>query len=162
MALHPIEVGAVAPDFSLPSNHLTPEGKPGKPYTLSQLKGKNVVLAFYPLDFSPVCSTEHTCLRSDAPQFNGVNAQVLGISVDSAWTHKAFAEKMGVEYPLLADFNPKGAVASKFGLYYDDKGFTARATVIVDKHGKVAYVKVQEIGQARDDAEILKALESLK
>jgi peroxiredoxin len=82
MAQRLIEVGATAPDFTLPSNHATPEGRPGKPYRLSDFRGKNVVLAFYPLDFSPVCSNEHACLRSDLPRF-GADAQILGVSVDS-------------------------------------------------------------------------------
>jgi peroxiredoxin len=161
MAASPIAVGAQAPDFTLPSNEATPEGKPGKTFSLSQFRGKNVVLAFYPLDFSPVCSSEHACFRSDLPEFQGANAQILGISVDSVWAHKAFAEKLGISYPLLADFQPRGAVASKYGLFLEDKGITARATVVVDKNGKVAWVKVQEIPQARDDQEILKVLRSL-
>lgn len=162
MALNPIQVGSEAPDFTLPSHQATPEGKPGKPYRLSDFKGRNVVLAFYPLDFSPVCSNEHSCFRSDAPQFGNVDAQVLGISVDSVWAHQAFAAQLGIDYPLLADFQPRGAVADKYGLFLDDKGITARATVIVDKEGKVAWVKLQEIGEARDDAEILKILGEMK
>lgn len=156
-----IQVGADAPDFTLPSNLLTPEGKPGKPVTLSSYRGQPVVLAFYPLDFSPTCSSEHACFRTDLDAFASVKAQILGISVDSAWCHKAFAAAHQIEYPLLADFHPKGATAAKFGLYYDDKGFTARATVVVDKDGKVAYVKVQGLGEARDDKEILAALAAL-
>ena len=158
-----IERGAVAPDFELPSNELTPEGKPGKKIKLSDYRGKkNVVLAFYPLDFSPVCTQENTCLRDDLTKFNGLDAQVLGVSVDHVWAHKAFADKLGVGYPLLADFHPRGAVAKQYGLYLEDKGFDARATVIVDKAGKVAFVKLQEIPQARDDKEILGVLASLK
>ncbi|HEY8040461.1 MAG TPA: redoxin domain-containing protein, partial [Polyangiaceae bacterium] len=122
---------------------------------------KNVVLAFYPLDFSPVCSNENTCFREDFSEFEKSGAQVLGISVDSVWTHLAFAKQLGLSYPLLADFNPRGDVASKYGLYLADKGITARATVIVDKNGKVAWVKVQEIPQARDNKAILAELAKL-
>ena len=143
MAANVIQVGAVAPDFTLPSNQLTAEGKPGKPVTLSALRGKPVVLAFYPLDWSPVCSNEHSCFRSDVDAFDGIDAQVLGVSVDSVWSHKAFADHLKVSYPLLADFNPRGAVAAQYGLYLEDKGFDARATIVVDKAGKVAFVKVQ-------------------
>ncbi|HEY6458634.1 MAG TPA: redoxin domain-containing protein, partial [Polyangiaceae bacterium] len=131
-----IQVGAEAPDFELPSN-LLDNGRPGKKVRLSDYRGKkNVVLAFYPLDFSPTCSSENECFRADFSEFEKAGAQVLGISVDSAWTHMAFAKQMRLEYPLLADFQPRGDVASKYGLFLADKGITARATVIVDKKGK--------------------------
>src|SRR5262245_21942064 len=117
-----IDIGTDAPDFELPSSELTPEGKPGKKIKLSDYRGKkNVVLAFYPLDFSPVCSKEHGCFREDNSRLEAESAQVLGISVDSAWTHQAFAKAMGIGYPLLADFHPKGSVASTYGLYEAEK-----------------------------------------
>jgi peroxiredoxin len=156
-----IAVGAEAPDFTLPSNLLTPAGKPGQPVTLSSYRGQPVVLAFYPLDFSPTCTQEHACFRSDHGAFANVRAQVLGISVDSAWAHHAFAKAEGIAYPLLADFNPKGAVAAKYGLYLADKGFTARATVLVDAGGRVAYTKVQDLGQARDNTVIVAEIAKL-
>lgn len=157
-----IQVGTEAPDFELPSNELTPEGKPGKKIKLSDFRGKkNVVLAFYPLDFSPVCSKEHECFREDAVRLEGADAQVLGISVDSHWAHLAFAKQMGIEYPLLADFHPKGAVADKYGLYSSEKGLTHRATVIVDKAGKVAWAADHGMGNQRDDAAILEQLKKL-
>lgn len=150
----PIAVGERAPDFAL-------KGHDDKEHRLSDFRGRPVVLAFYPLDFSPVCSREHACFVNDLARFNGINAQVLGISVDSVWAHKAFAEKMGIRYPLLADFHPKGQAARGFGLYLEDKGITNRATVIVDKDGVVRYVKVQEIPEARDNEQILAALAKL-
>lgn len=157
-----IQVGTEAPDFELASNEPTPEGKPGKKIKLSDFRGKkNVVLAFYPLDFSPVCSGEHACFRDDAVKLDGAAAQVLGISVDSHWAHAAFAKQLGIAYPLLADFHPRGAVAEKYGLYHADKGITARATVIVDKAGKVAWAQDHGLGTARDDAAILAALAAL-
>jgi peroxiredoxin len=156
-----IQVGAEAPDFELPSN-LLDNGKPGKKVKLSDYRGKkNVVLAFYPLDFSPTCTSENACFREDFSEFEKAGAQVLGISVDSAWAHLAFAKQMNLSYPLLADFNPRGAAADKYGLYLSDKGITARATVIVDKSGKVAWVKVQEIPEARDNKAILAELAKL-
>jgi peroxiredoxin len=156
-----IAVGSVAPDFELPSNQLEND-RPGKKVKLSDYRGKkNVVLAFYPLDFSPVCSKEHECFREDLSQLEGANAQVLGVSVDSVWAHAAFARQAGLKYPLLADFHPKGDVAKKYGLYLEDKGITARATVIVDKSGKVAWVKEQAIPEARDDKAILAELAKL-
>jgi peroxiredoxin len=156
-----ILVGADAPDFELPSSELE-NGRPGKKIRLSDFRGKkNVVLAFYPLDFSPTCSSESVCFREDFSEFEKAGAQVLGISVDSAWAHMAFAKQMGLTYPLLADFQPRGAAASLYGLYLADKGITARATVIVDKNGKVAWVKEEEISQARDNKVILAELAKL-
>jgi peroxiredoxin len=150
----PIAVGQIAPDFSLKDQNQ-------KDVKLSDFRGKNVVLAFYPLDWSPVCSKEHACFVDDLSGFQGVNAQVLGISVDSAWSHKAFAEKLGISYPLLADFEPKGAVASKFGLYLGDKGITNRASVIVDKQGVVRYVQVYEILSQRNNQDLVAELKKL-
>ena len=139
---------------------LTPEGKAGKTIKLSDYRGKrNVVLAFYPLDFSPTCTKEHACFKEDLKALEGADAQVLGISVDSHWTHHAYVKSMALSYPLLADFHPKGAVAAQYGLYEADKGFTSRATVIVDKNGKVAWTELHA-GQ-RDDAKILEALKKL-
>ncbi len=156
-----IQVGVEAPDFELPSNELE-NGKPGKKIKLSDFRGKkNVVLAFYPLDFSPVCTSENECFREDYSEFVTTNAQVLGVSVDSAWTHMAFAKQMGLKYPLLADFHPRGEMAKKYGFYAEDKGTTARATVIVDKAGKVAWVQEQERTQARDNKVILDQLAKL-
>lgn len=156
-----IQVGADAPDFELPSNEIE-NGRPGKKLKLSDFRGKkNVVLAFYPLDFSPTCSNENECFREDFSAFETAGSQVLGISVDSVWAHMAFAKQMGLKYPLLADFQPRGDVAAKYGLFLADKGITARATVIVDKNGKVAWFKQQEIPQARSDAEILQQLAKL-
>jgi mycoredoxin-dependent peroxiredoxin len=150
-----IAVNQPAPDFELPSSD-GENGRPGKKYKLSDLRGKPVVLAFYPLDFSPVCTNENTCFRDDLKQFDALGAQVLGISVDSAWTHAAFAKSLGVTYPLLADFHPKGAVAKAYGLYMDERGIAKRATVVIDKAGKVSWVKEHE-GQ-RDNKELLEAI----
>jgi peroxiredoxin len=156
-----IQVGSVAPDFELASNQLEND-RPGKKVKLSDFRGKkNVILAFYPLDFSPTCSKEHACFKEDLSSLESSGAQVLGISVDHVWAHKAYADHMGLKYPLLADFEPKGAIAQKYGLYLADKGFTARATVIVDKAGKVAWVKEQGLGDPRDDKLILEELKKL-
>ena len=150
-----IAVGQQAPDFTL-------RGNDDKDYKLSDLKGKNVVLAFYPLDFSPVCTNEHACVRDDLSQFQSLNAQVFGISVDSVWAHKAFAEKLGLKYPLLADFHPKGAVAEKFGVYLAERGITARAVVVIDKEGMVRFTKVYDIPTVPDTKEIVNAVQGLK
>lgn len=155
-----IAIGTDAPDFDLPSSELTPEGRPGKKVRLSDFRGKkHVLLAFYPLDFSPTCSKEIGCFKDDTVKIEGHGAQILGISVDSVWCHQAFAKQMAIGYPLLADFHPKGDVASKYDLYNADKGITKRATVIVDKNGKVAWA--QEHSEQRDDKAILEQLAKL-
>jgi peroxiredoxin len=129
-----IAVGQPAPEFTLKD-----QGQ--KDVKLSDYRGKNVVLLFYPLDWSPLCTDEHACVVNSLPQFEQLNAQVLGLSVDSVWSHAAFAEKMGIRYPLLADFHPRGAVAEKFGVYVAERGTAGRAVVIVDKTGKVSWVR---------------------
>lgn len=151
-----ISVGSKAPDFTLKDQNQ-------QEVTLGSFQGKsNVLLAFYPLDWSPVCSKEHHCFVSDLPEFNNIDAQVLGISVDSVWSHKAFAEAKSIQYTLLADFHPRGAVASKYGLYLEDKGITNRATVIIDKSGVVRHVEVHDIPQQRDNKSLLQVLSGLK
>jgi len=149
-----INVGAAAPDFTL-------KDQDQKDVKLSDYKGKkNVVLAFYPLDWSPVCTTENKCLNDDFPKFQSASTEVLGISRDSVYSHKAWQEALGLKHRLLSDMS--GDVAKKYGMWLDDKFITKRATVVVDKQGTVKYVKVQEILTARDDNEILAALKSLK
>ena len=153
-----IAINQAAPDFELPSNQLV-DGRPGKKIKLSDLRGKPVVLAFYPLDFSPVCTTENVCFRDDLSKFNELGAQVLGISVDSTWTHKAFAESLKLTFPLLADFHPKGAVAKAYDLYNEGAGITKRASVLIDKDGKVVFV--QEHDKARSNDELITQLKKL-
>src|ERR1700730_8171876 len=151
-----MSVGAVAPDFALKDQNQ-------KEVKLSDFKGKkNVVMVFYPLDWSPVCTNEHACFVNDMKRFEQLNAQVLGLSVDSAWSHKAFAEKMWIQYPLLADFQPRGAVGEKFGVYLADKGITGRAIAIVDKNGNLAWHKNYDIPVVPDIAEVSKALAAVK
>ena len=150
-----ISVGAAAPDFTLKDQNQ-------KEVKLSDFAGKkNVVIVFYPLDWSPVCTNEHACLVNDMKRFEQLDAQVLGISVDSAWSHKAFADKMGITYPLLADFQPRGAVGDKFGVYLADKGITGRAIAIVDRGGKVAWFKNYDIPTVPDINEVSKALDGI-
>jgi peroxiredoxin len=151
-----IAVGQAAPEFALKDQSMG-EVK------LADFRGKkNVVIMFYPLDWSPVCTNEHACMVNDMKKFETLDAQVLGLSVDSAWSHKAYAEKMGIHYPLLADFNPRGAVAEKFGVYLADKGITGRAIAIVDKAGKIAWFKNYDIPVVPDIDEVAKALAQVK
>src|SRR6202162_4506789 len=152
----PIAVGQPAPDFTL-------KDQSQKEVKLSDFAGKrNVVLMFYPLDFSPVCTNEHACVVNDMKQIEQLNAQMLGLSVDSVWSHKAFAEKMGIHYPLLADFNPRGAVADKFGVYQSERGTAGRAIAIVDKTGKLAWLKSYDYPAVPETKEVAEALEKLK
>ena len=150
-----VAAGQPAPEFTL-------KDQSQKDVKLSDYRGRNVVLLFYPLDWSPVCTNEHACFVNDLKQFEKLNAQVLGLSVDSVWSHKAFADKMGIQYPLLADFQPRGAVAEKFGFYLADKGITGRAVVIIDKDGKIAWAKDVGIPNVPDMKEVSQALEQLK
>ncbi len=152
----PISVGQAAPEFTLKDQNQ-------KEVKLADYKGKkNVVMVFYPLDWSPVCTNEHACLVNDMKKFETLDAQVLGVSVDSVWSHKAYAEKMGIQYPLLADFQPRGAVADKFGVYLADKGITGRAIAIVNKDGKVAWFKQYDIPTVPDINEVAQALSQTK
>src|SRR5271167_1829932 len=147
-----IAVGQTAPDFTL----MNQEKKEVK---LSDFAGKkNVVLMFYPLDWSPTCTSEHACMVNDMKDFETLDAEVLGVSVDSVWSHKAYAEKMNIKYSLLADFQPRGAMAEKYGVYLADKGITGRSIIIVDKQGKVAWVKDYGIPEVPDVTEVATAL----
>ena len=151
-----VSVGQPAPEFAL-------KDQSQQEVKLADFKGKkNVVLVFYPLDWSPVCTNEHACMVNDMKKFEALNAQVLGVSVDSVWSHKAFAEKMKIAYPLLADFNPRGAMADKYGVYLADKGITGRAIVIVNKQGNVAWVKNYNIPDVPDVNEVAQALSSVQ
>jgi len=152
----PIAVGQPAPEFTLKDQNQ-------KDIKLSDLAGKrNIVLIFYPLDFSPICTNEHACFVNELKQFERLDAQLLGLSVDSVWTHKAFAEKMGISYPLLADFHPKGAVAEKFGMYNAERGMTGRAIAIIDKSGKIAWFKNYDYPMSPEMSEVAQALAGLK
>jgi mycoredoxin-dependent peroxiredoxin len=149
-------VGAPAPEFTLKDQNQ-------QDVSLASFRGKKrVVMIFYPLDWSPVCTQEHICLVNDMKRFDQLDAQVLGVSVDSVWSHKAYAEKMGIHYPLLADFNPRGAVAAKYGVYLEDKGITGRAISIIDRDGKLAWHKNYEIPVVPPVDEVAKALEGVK
>lgn len=145
-------IGAPAPEFTL-------KDQDQKEVKLSDFRGtKRVVIVFYPLDWSPTCTQEHVCLVNGMKQFDQLDAQVLGLSVDSTWSHKAYADKMNIHYPLLADFNPRGAVAATYGVYLADKGITGRAISIIDKNGNLAWHKNYDIPVVPDIDEVSKAL----
>ncbi len=144
-----VTVGQEAPDF-------TAKNENNENVTLSELRGKPVVLMFYSLDFSPLCTSEMCAVRDDYSGFMDKGAQVYGISRDSTWTHKAFKEKEGLKYSLLADM--KGAVAKMYGAWNEAVGLAERMTVIVDKDGKVQYVQHNGFGEARDQKDAIAAL----
>jgi peroxiredoxin len=149
-----IKEGQAAPDFGL-------KDQDQKEVKLSDFKGsKNVVLAFYPFDWSPVCQNENKCFTDDFSKFSESGAEILGISCDSTWSHKAWADAMDFKQRLLSDL--KREVVKKYGLYLEDFNCAQRATVIVDKTGTVRYVKVQPVLEARNDQEILNVLKTLK
>jgi mycoredoxin-dependent peroxiredoxin len=151
-----ITVGQTAPDFAL-------QNQDKKEVKLSDFAGKkNVVLVWYPLDWSPTCTNEHACFVNDMRSFDQLDAEVLGVSVDSTWSHKAYADKMGIKYSLLADFHPKGAMSEKYGVYLADKGITGRAIAIVNKQGKVAWFKNYDIPVVPDLKEVASALGQVK
>ncbi len=108
--------------------------------SLADFAGRRLLLVFYPLDFSPVCTDQLTAFREIVPELDEAGVEMVGISVDSAFAHAAFREKLGVDTVLLADFEPKGKVASDFGVYLDGAGIAARALVLIDGDGVVEWV----------------------
>jgi peroxiredoxin len=149
-----IQAGDVAPDFTL-------KDESGRDVTLSSFRGKrNVVLIFYPLSFTSLCSVQMPGYSKDKPRYEDHDAQLLGISVDSAPVHKAFAESVGVDYPLLADFYPHGAVATAYGVLRPE-GVAERATFVIDKMGIVRHAEIHDIARVPDRAQALEALKSL-
>jgi peroxiredoxin len=114
------EPGQTAADFALPAG-------PDESVRLSDLRGRPVILAFYPADWSPVCSDQMALYALVRPEFDRYNAALLGISTDGVWCHRAFAEQHGINFPLLADFEPKGDVARRYGAYVNGEGVAARA-----------------------------------
>ncbi|HET7573558.1 MAG TPA: redoxin domain-containing protein [Solirubrobacterales bacterium] len=132
-----IEVGAQAPDFTL-------RDQDGEKVSLSDHRGRKVLLVFYPGDFSPVCGDQLSVYQEVKPQLAEQGLELLGISVDSSYVHKAFQEKLGIDTVLLADFHPKGEVAQAYGSYLDRFGIANRTLVLVDEEGRVAWTHEAE------------------
>jgi mycoredoxin-dependent peroxiredoxin len=150
-----IEIGNEAPDFELPDQH-------GTPVKLSSFRGaKNVVLVFYPLAFSGVCSGELCALREDFPEVNRDDVAVLTVSIDSVFTHRAWADQENFQFSLLSDFWPHGSVAKEYGVFDEGRGVATRGTFVIDKNGTVRWYVVNPIPQARDIADYQKALAEL-
>jgi peroxiredoxin len=127
-----IEAGEQAPDFTLPDQD-------GKPVSPKDFRGGTVVLVFYPNDFSPVCTEQLSVYQEALAEFDARGVQLVGVSVDSAYCHKAFREHLDVTIPLLADFHPKGEVARAYGVWSDAYGVSARALVMIGPDGKVLW-----------------------
>jgi peroxiredoxin len=128
-----ISAGEPAPDFTL-------RDQDGKEVSLSDYRGRKVLLVFYPQDFSPVCSDQFSVYQEVMPQISAKGVELVGISVDHSWAHKAFQEKLGATIPLLSDFEPKGEVARAYGAYIERVGHANRSLVLVDEEGTVAWV----------------------
>jgi peroxiredoxin len=127
-----IEPGTPAPEFTL-------KNQDGERVSLADFRGRRVMLVFYPADFSPVCTDQLSIYQEVLPQIEG-EAALLGISVDSIWSHRAFREQLGAEIPLLADFHPKGEVAASYGAYLAEYGTSNRSLVLVGEEGVVEWV----------------------
>jgi len=128
-----IKVGEKAPDFSLP-NHK------GEQVSLSDFRGRKVMLAFYPSDFSPVCSDQLSIYQEVKPDLDEAGLEVVGVSIDHSWAHRAFRKELNLDFTLLADFHPKGQVAELYGAYLPDYGTSNRSLVLVDPAGVVSWV----------------------
>jgi len=150
-----LSVGTAAPDFTL---HSTPD----QTVSLSEFRGRNVILAFYPADWSPVCGDQLALYNELREEFGKYDAQLLAISVDGAWCHAAFARDRHYHFPLLSDFEPKGAVARQYGVY-DEKGGTAeRALFVIDGAGVIRWSYLSPMGVNPGADGILNALEAIK
>jgi peroxiredoxin len=128
-----IEAGEKAPDFSLP-NHT------GEQVSLSDFRGRQVMLVFYPSDFSPVCSDQLSIYQEVKPSLDEAGLEVVGISIDHSWAHRAFRKQLNLDFTLLADFHPKGEVAERYGAYLTDYGTSNRSLVLIDPEGVVSWV----------------------
>jgi peroxiredoxin (alkyl hydroperoxide reductase subunit C) len=150
-----LSIGTAAPDFELPQQNW------GTTVRLSEFRGKkNVVLAFHPLNFTPVCSTQMKNYEASKADFDAVDAKVLSISCDAGPSQKAWADALGLSFDLLADFHPKGAVAEAYGVMRAD-GIPERAIFVVDKKGTIAWAAKYDIPEQPPLQDLLSALKSL-
>ena len=150
-----IEVGQQAPDFTLKDQN-------NETFTLSGRRGEQAVLiVFYPLAFTGICTGELCTVRDDLAQFQNEDVQVVSVSVDSVYAHKIFAEREGYEFPLLSDFWPHGGVAQAYGVFNDDAGIANRGTFLVDKGGVVRFAEMNPPGEGRDAEQWRAAIKGL-
>ena len=146
--------GTQAPDFTL---HVTPD----QTLSLNELRGRPVILAFYPADWSPVCGDQMALYNEMLAEFQKYGAELLGISVDGVWCHDAFQRDRHLHFPLLADFEPKGEVARKYGAYRRSEGVTERALFVIDKDGVITWSYRSPVAVNPGADGILEALEKL-
>jgi peroxiredoxin len=154
VATKPLARGTKAPEFKL---HATPD----QCVSLRDLRDRPVILAFYPADWSPVCGDQMALYNELLPVFGGFNAALLGISVDGVWCHLAYARDRKLRFPLLADFEPKGAVARSYGAYRETEGVCERALFVIDARSNIHWSHVSPIGINPGADGILGALEGL-
>ena len=147
-------VGTLAPEFTL---HSTPD----QSVSLSEFRARPVILAFYPADWSPVCGDQMALYNEVLGEFTRFDAELLGISVDGVWSHVAFAHDRHLRFPLLADFEPKGDVARRYGVYRAQDGTSERALFVIDAEGIVRWSYVSPVGINPGADGILRALESI-
>jgi peroxiredoxin len=149
-----LAAGTPAPDFEL-------NATPNQTLRLSELRGRPVILAFYPADFSPVCGDQLALYNEVLPEFKEHGAELVGISVDGVWCHAAFAESRHLHFPILADFEPKGVVSRLYGAYRERDGYSERALFVIDKDGVVRWSYCSPVGVNPGADGILAALEAL-
>lgn len=149
-----LRAGERAPDFTL-------RATPDQTVSLSEFRGKTVILAFYPADWSPVCGDQMALYNEVLPEFHKLGAALLGISVDGAWCHSAFASARKLHFPLLADFEPKGAVARAYGAYRAKEGTSERALFVIDGEGVIRWSYCSPVGVNPGADGILEALEGM-
>jgi peroxiredoxin len=150
----PLPPGSQAPEFELRS---TPDQK----VSLAEFRGQPLILAFYPEDWSPVCSDQLALYQELLPEFQRFDAALMGISVDGVWCHLAFAQDRNLHFPLLADFEPKGEVARAYQVYRHQDGTSERALYVIDAKGTVQWSYVSPVGVNPGADGILRALEGL-
>jgi mycoredoxin-dependent peroxiredoxin len=150
-----INVGEQAPDFTLRDQN-------NEEFTLSERRGRQAVLiVFYPLAFTGICTGELCLVRDDLGSFQNEQVQVVSISVDSVYAHKIFSEREGYTFPLLSDFWPHGGVAQAYGVFNEATGFANRGTFLVDQEGIVRFAEMNSPGQGRDAEEWRRAIKAL-
>jgi len=147
--------GTPAPDFTL---HATPD----QTLSLEEFRGRAVILAFYPADWSAVCGDQMALYNQILPEFRKLGAELLGISVDGVWCHAAYAAEKHIHFPLLADFEPKGAVARQYGAYREQDGYCERALFVIDAEGVIRWSYCSPVGVNPGADGILEALEGLQ
>lgn len=149
-----IPVGAQAPDFTLKDQH-------GRLVTLSALRGRNVLLVFFPLAFTPVCAGELAEIQASLPRYRNAAVETLTVSVGPSPTHKVWARESGFDFPILSDFWPHGAVSQLYGVFNAALGYPDRGTFVLDRGGVVRFAECTSPGEPRDQAVWMSALEAL-